>query len=83
MTPASRDTTTRFGAAVRAARLRRHMTQPELADASGVPQSTISLVERGRKGTRPYHPDAVTARRIAAVLGGAAGECWNAYFSGQ
>jgi transcriptional regulator with XRE-family HTH domain len=54
----------RIGRALRALRQRRGLTQAELAEASGVSQSLVSLIERG-------HSDAVvfkTLSRVFAVL---------------
>lgn len=55
----------RFGLGIRALRMRRHLTQEQLASAARVSSSAISRIERGQS-------DAVTVRtleRVAAVLG--------------
>jgi transcriptional regulator with XRE-family HTH domain len=54
----------RLGALVRAVRLRRGLRQQDVADAAGVSQSTISLVERGHVRTLSLE----VVRRIAAAL---------------
>lgn len=65
---ASRDTRAvddlRFGAAIRAARIRRGWRQADLAAAAGVSDATVSRIERG-------HLDALTfrmVRQVAAAL---------------
>lgn len=54
----------RLGALVRAVRLRHRLRQQDVADAAGVSQSTVSLVERGHFRTLPVE----VVRRIAAAL---------------
>jgi DNA-binding XRE family transcriptional regulator len=49
---------------IRAARKRIGMTQEELADKSGLPQSHISRLENGQ-----HSPSRVTLEKIAAALG--------------
>lgn len=53
-----------IGQRLRAAREKAEMTQAELADESGVPQSTISEIESG--GVR--EPKAAPLARLAAAL---------------
>ena len=48
---------------LRAERLRRRLSQPRLAAASGIPQTTISAIERGR-----IVPNARELARLAAFL---------------
>ena len=54
-----------MGERVRGLRVQKGWTQPELAEASGIDQSTISKIENGE--TRSPHP--VTLRAIAAEVG--------------
>jgi transcriptional regulator with XRE-family HTH domain len=54
-----------FGASVRAVRLRRSLTQEQLAAAAGVSRSIVSLIERGRTEETSVR----TVRRVAAILG--------------
>ena len=44
-------------------RIRKGMTQQEVADAVGIAKSTYCLIERGKRSTRVK-----TAKRIAKVL---------------
>ena len=55
----------RFGAALRAVRRRRRMTQAQLARAAGVSQATVSRVERGLLGQSTFD----TVRAVARALG--------------
>ncbi len=48
---------------LRAERLRRQLSQPRLAAASGIPQTNISAIERGR-----LIPNAKELARLAAFL---------------
>ena len=54
----------RLGAVVRAVRLRRNLTQAELAATAGVSHGTVSLVERGHGEQLSL----VTARRVTSAL---------------
>jgi transcriptional regulator with XRE-family HTH domain len=54
-----------FGSAVRAVRLRRGITQVELASIAGVSRPIVSLIERGRAEETTVR----TVRRVASVLG--------------
>jgi transcriptional regulator with XRE-family HTH domain len=54
-----------FGAAIRAVRLRRSMTQEQLAELAGVSRPIVSLVERGRAEETSVR----TVRQVAAILG--------------
>jgi transcriptional regulator with XRE-family HTH domain len=54
-----------FGSAIRAVRLRRGMTQEQLAVLAGVSRSIESLIERGRCEETSVR----TVRRIASILG--------------
>ena len=53
-----------LGAQLLEARKARHLTQPELAAATGVQQAEISRIERGLS-----NPTAATLNRLAAALG--------------
>jgi transcriptional regulator with XRE-family HTH domain len=53
-----------LGALIRAARIKRHLRQVDLAVAAGVGHSTVSAIESGRVDTLSL----ATLRRIAAVL---------------
>lgn len=55
---------TRFGRAVRSLRQEAHLTQTELADRSGVTQTAIARIERGRATDIRLS----TAVRIAGVF---------------
>jgi XRE family transcriptional regulator, regulator of sulfur utilization len=61
--PKSDDPQPELGAAVRELRLKRGLTQEDLAHAAGVRTGTISLLERGRS-----NPSWGTVRAIAAAL---------------
>ncbi|HEX7590644.1 MAG TPA: helix-turn-helix domain-containing protein [Candidatus Limnocylindrales bacterium] len=56
---------TQFGASIRAVRLRRAMTQEQLAAAAGVSRPIVSLIERGRVEETSVR----TVRQVAAILG--------------
>jgi transcriptional regulator with XRE-family HTH domain len=68
----------RFGDLLKQYRLRSGMTQQELAQASAIGQSTVSDLERGRKGTRRDQvvriDSALTARDVLT-------NAWDASFS--
>lgn len=53
-----------LGAQILEARKSRHLTQPQLAAATGVQQAEISRIERGLS-----NPTAATINRLAAALG--------------
>jgi transcriptional regulator with XRE-family HTH domain len=54
-----------FGSAIRAVRLRRSLTQEQLAAAAGVSRPIVSLIERGRVDETSVR----TVRQVAAILG--------------
>lgn len=54
-----------FGSAIRAVRLRRAMTQEQLARLAGVSRAMVSLIERGRVEETSVR----TVRHVAAILG--------------
>jgi len=56
---------TQFGAAIRAVRLRRALTQQRLAALAGVSRPIVSLIERGRLEETSVR----TVRQVAAILG--------------
>jgi transcriptional regulator with XRE-family HTH domain len=58
-----------FGDAVRELRLKREMTQEEVAASAGITPQTLSLIERGQA-----NPTWDTARKLAAALGVSIGE---------
>ena len=53
-----------IGNKLKAARLRAHMTQAQLAAAAGLDQSAVSQIERGIAG-----PSLATLKALAAALG--------------
>jgi transcriptional regulator with XRE-family HTH domain len=55
----------RFGLGLRALRLRRHLTQEEVAERAGISRSVVGRIERGRADRVAVH----TAERVAAELG--------------
>jgi XRE family transcriptional regulator, regulator of sulfur utilization len=58
-----------FGDAVRELRLKREVTQEEVAASAGITPQTLSLIERGQA-----NPTWDTARKLAAALGVSIGE---------
>jgi transcriptional regulator with XRE-family HTH domain len=54
-----------FGSVMRAVRLRRGLTQEQLAAAAGLGRTIVSSIERGHAGETALH----TVRRVATVLG--------------
>ena len=52
------------GEKIREARRKRGLTQVELADAAGLRQSAVSMIERGR-----IEPSLATLHSLAAALG--------------
>lgn len=54
----------KFGAVLRAARVKRRLTQRQLAKAAGVSDASVSRIERGEAGTMSM----VTVRAVAKVL---------------
>ncbi len=55
---------TPYGTAIRSARAQRGITQTQLAEISGIKQSNISAIERGRR-----HPSADTLHRLLFACG--------------
>ena len=53
-----------YGSLVRSARLARHLTQPQLAELSGIEQANISAIETGRRS-----PTAATLHRLVHACG--------------
>lgn len=58
-----------LGEAVRELRVKRAITQEELAEGAGITPATLSLIERGQA-----NPTWDTARKIAAALGVSIGD---------
>jgi len=54
-----------IGERLKRLRIRRRLTQTELADRAGVPQSLISKLEGGTRG----NPSAQVLKRLATTLG--------------
>lgn len=54
---------TSFGAAVRAARTRRKLTQAALAELAGMATNAVALIERGER-----EPSLITAMKLAQAL---------------